>query len=69
MTKEEAIYKILVESDLAQKVKNRIYPLVAPYGVNRFPYIVYSQMSRYVDTRIICEGVLGDFTYTKPTEE
>ena len=47
MTKEEAIYKILTESDLAQKVKTMIYPLVAPYGVNRFPYIVYSQMSRY----------------------
>ena len=28
-----------------------------------------SQMSRYVDTRIICEGVLGDFTYNNPTEE
>ena len=47
MTKEEAIYKILSESDLSQKVKNRIYPLVAPLGVNRFPYIVYSQMTRY----------------------
>ena len=28
-----------------------------------------SQMNRYVDTRIICEGILGDFTYTNPSEE
>lgn len=28
-----------------------------------------NQMSRYVDTKIICEGILGDFTYNNPEEE
>ena len=28
-----------------------------------------SQMSRYVDTKVVCEGILGDFTYNKPSQE
>ena len=28
-----------------------------------------SKMSRYVDTKTVCEGVYGDFTYTNPSEE
>ena len=37
----------------------------------QFTQIVTSlgQMSRYVDTRIICEGILADFTYNNPSEE
>jgi hypothetical protein len=46
MTKEEAIYKILKESSLSQMVKNRIFPLVAPLGTDKYPFIVYSQTSR-----------------------
>lgn len=46
MTKEEAIFKILSESALADHVENRIYPLVVPYGAEKYPYIVYSQQSR-----------------------
>ena len=26
------------------------------------------KMSRFVDTKIVCEGILGDFTYTNPEE-
>jgi len=28
-----------------------------------------SQMSRYVDTKVVCEGVYGDITFTKPKQE
>jgi len=37
----------------------------------QFTQVVSSlnQMSRYVDTKIVCEGIYGDFTFTNPTEE
>lgn len=46
MTKEEAIYTILSQSELNTQVGGRIYPLVAPYQTDKYPFCVYSQMSR-----------------------
>lgn len=37
----------------------------------RFTQIVtnINQMSRYVDTKVVCEGIYGDFTFTEPSQE
>ena len=52
MTKEEAIYNILTESELSKYVGDRIYPLVVPNGVNKYPFVIYTQeVTRTVGTK------------------
>ena len=55
---KKALY-ILLTLDLNQ-------PKISNYATQIVTYL--NQMSRYVDTKIVCEGILGDFTYNDPEE-
>lgn len=46
MTISETVYYILKEdTEFKAKVKNRIYPLVAPDGAEKYPFAVFSYVS------------------------